>query len=526
MNFLDVAAELLDPTPHPYRHDSAAWCREVLAEYVTEAQQDIYASVRDHRYTAVQSCHDVGKSKSAANISCHWIETYPSGEAFLVTTAPTDPQVKNILWREIGRTYRKGPGGRLKGRITLDAQWKIPHALGPDEPVGYGRKPADTDPAAFQGIHARYVLVVIDEACGVPKAIFDAVDSLATNIDARVLAIGNPDDPASHFAKVCRPGSGWNVLKIDALRSPNFTRERVGQFPDIRRLMIQEGIKPNDEPCPDALRPLLVDPSWVQERIKRWGIGSPLWQAKVRGEFPEVSVDSLIEPRWVRKAQERTLARDVMDVALGVDVARYGQDKTVIVLREGGRCRVVKEAGKSSNPEVAGWVQQIGGAHVSFPVRAQVDDVGVGGGVTDILRENNYPVIPMIGQARCIEMLPSGRPKFVNARAEWYWALREAFQQDMIDIAPDQNVYDDDGRLLEESDDDMAAQLLAIKYGVNSHGQIWVETKDEMAKRGMPSPDRADALAYSWAVTGAAWVPSVADHGGRSETGDLMKAGW
>ena len=74
----------------------------------------------------------------------------------------------------------------MPGRITLDAKWYIGQEL-----VGYGRKPADYDQPAFQGIHARYVLVIIDEAGGVPKSIFDAVDVLATNIDARVVAVGN-----------------------------------------------------------------------------------------------------------------------------------------------------------------------------------------------------------------------------------------------------------------------------------------------------------------------------------------------
>jgi hypothetical protein len=118
----------------------------------------------------------------------------------VVTTAPTTPQVEAILWRYMGNAHKKAG---LPRRITLDAKWYIGNEL-----VAYGRKPADYDPAAFQGIHARYVLVIIDEAGGVPKSIFDAVDALATNIDARVVAVGNPDDPASHFATICKPGSG------------------------------------------------------------------------------------------------------------------------------------------------------------------------------------------------------------------------------------------------------------------------------------------------------------------------------
>ena len=69
--------------------------------------------------------------------------------------------------------------------------------------------------------------MIIDEAGGVPKSIFDAVDALATNIDARVVAVGNPDDSASHFATICKPGSGWQVETISAFDTPAYTGEKV-----------------------------------------------------------------------------------------------------------------------------------------------------------------------------------------------------------------------------------------------------------------------------------------------------------
>jgi hypothetical protein len=149
-----------------------------------------------NRYSAIKASHDVSKSHTVSRLACWWIDVHPPGEAFVVTTAPTTAQVEAILWRYIGAAHRKAV---LPRRVTLDAKWYIGQEL-----VGYGRKPADYDQAAFQGIHARYVLVLIDEAGGVPKSIFDAVDALATNIDARVVAVGNPDDPSSHFGTICK----------------------------------------------------------------------------------------------------------------------------------------------------------------------------------------------------------------------------------------------------------------------------------------------------------------------------------
>jgi hypothetical protein len=169
-------------------------------------------SVVENRYSAFKASYDVSKSHTMSRLALWWIDVHPPGEAFVVTTALTIPQVEAILWRYMGNAHRKAG---LPARITLDARWYIGNEL-----VAYGRKPADYDPAAFEGIHARYVLAIIDEGGGVPKSIFDAVDALATNIDARVVAVGK-------------------------------------------------------------LLPLLVSPEWVEERKLRWGITSPIYQSKV-----------------------------------------------------------------------------------------------------------------------------------------------------------------------------------------------------------------------------------------------------
>jgi hypothetical protein len=108
------------------------------------------------------------------------------------------------------------------------------------------------------------VLVIIDEAGGVPKSIFDAVDALAANVDARVVAVGNPDDPASHFATICKPGSGWHVETISAFDTPAYTGEKV----------------------PEDLLPLLVSPEWVEERKLRWGRHQPDLSIEGPGRVP------------------------------------------------------------------------------------------------------------------------------------------------------------------------------------------------------------------------------------------------
>lgn len=448
-----------------WRRQPVEWAAQKLGLFLWSKQRTILQSLVDNRYVAVRSCHGAGKSLLAAAAACWWLESHPPGTAFVVTTAPSDVQVKAILWREIGRLHKRG---RLRGRITEDAHWKI--GRDPGELVAYGRKPADkvegTDAAtAFQGIHARYVLIIGDEACGIPKWLYDAVDSLATNQHARVLFIGNPDNPNTQFREVCKPGSGWLVHHIPASSTPNFT----------------------GEPVPLYLRELLVSRQWVQERAERWGMTSSLYVSKVDGDFPEVGEDSLIEPGWIILAQQRSLPPNIMDVVYGVDVARFGSDQTIGVLREGYVCRVVYERAKQSTMVTAADLDALTKTHISQPPFA-VDDVGIGGAVTDRLRELGRVVTPMIGNAAPTEVLPTGKAKFVNARSEWYWHLRELLEGGQLDLDPD--------------DDELAAQLSNIRYGVDKQGRIEVERKQDMRARGLPSPDRADALAYACAHTG------------------------
>jgi hypothetical protein len=441
--------------PSPYLADPVGWVRNRLGEHLWSKQRTIAESVRDHRRTAVKSCHDAGKSYIAARLAAWWIDAHPPGEAFVVSTAPTYRQVHAILWEEIRRAAKSAAtrGEPLPGRALQSDEWKLDDGT----LVGWGRKPADTDEHGFQGIHRRYVLVILDEACGVPAQLWTAVEAITTNADCRILAIGNPDDPATEFAEVCKPGSGWHVIRISAFDTPNFT----------------------DEPVPEHLRPLLLDPEWVEDKARRWGKGSPRYVSKVLGEFPDIGEDVLIPPSLIRAAQERELQPGPWAV-LGVDVARYGSDRTILLLRRGPRARVIGDHAKQATTETTGRVVVAVGEHRVDEVR--VDGVGVGGGVVDQLLELGHDVVDM--QAGVAAQDPA---HYLNARAEWYWALREWFEDGDIDLDPD--------------DDDLAAQLGAIKYRFTSRGQIQIESKDDMRKRGLPSPDRADALMLTAAAT-------------------------
>lgn len=450
------------------------WIHKILQEFPWSKQREILQSVTDNRYTAVQSAHDTGKSYIASRAGCHWTDTRP--DPFLVTTAPTWKQVNSILWREMRKAHRKG---ELRGRINLDAEWY----MNKDELIAFGRKPADYDQAAFQGIHALNVMVVIDEAGGVPKTIFDAVDSLATNQRARVLAIGNPDDPTTHFAEICKPGSGWNVIKISAFDTPAFTGEEV----------------------PDTLLDLLVSPEWVEERKKRWGEGSPIYISKVLGEFPEISDDTLLTPRMIREAQERETPRDTMPKRgqYGVDVARFGDDFTAIYKAHGGRVRLVKTMHKADTHETAQFVS----FHLALNREdsAYIDIIGVGGGVYDNLRAWGLPVHEFNSSEKAYD-----NERYGNRRAEAYWHVRDLAEAGELDL-PEHG-----------KDDELIAQLGSIRWKLMG-GRIYIESKEEMKQRGLPSPDRADAVVMALWRSATIKFIHTGDEEDISETAGLME---
>jgi hypothetical protein len=487
---LRIAADRIAPPISPYLSDPAKWVHDKCGRHLWSKQVEILNSVRDHRMTAVQSCHGPGKSFTGSGVVGWWLdeEVHQLGSAFAVTTAPSWPQVEAILWREIRRRFNEG---RLRGRITLDCQWHMgsqgsKRGDSSEEMIGMGRKPADYDEDTFQGIHARYFLALLDEACGIPESLWNSVLALVTNENARVLALGNPDDPNSRFEKICRPGSGWNVIKISVWDTPLFTGED--------HCAICNATLPVD------MMESLVSPQWVTDRRRDWGEGSPIWVSKVDGEFPDTSDEYLISPALVAAAQ----ANDLPGFDFGrfaLDVARYGEDKSVIYRNRGGVIRLVDSWGKTDTMGTAGKAAAVLRRFPTKRPAMNVDIVGVGAGVFDRLREQSFNVGPFQGSQRA-----TNPAKFKNRRAEVWWNFKMMMEENLIDLDP--------------SDDKLAAQLASVKWGVDSAGRIFIEAKEDIRDRGLPSPDHADSAVMSTVEVGN--VPMSRPGGDSSLTGDLL----
>jgi hypothetical protein len=476
-----AALNRLYPPQSRYLWDPLTWADAKMKLYLWSKQREILQALTEHRLVAVKACHGPGKSFTASVAGCWWLdpETHPLGSAFLVTTAPSWPQVDAILWREIRRRHRQG---KLPGRITLDCRWHLgePGAARADsteELIGMGRKPQDYDETTFQGIHARYFMAILDEAGGIPEALWTSVLALVTNDNARVLAIGNPDDPNSHFAQICKPGSGWKVITISVWDTPNFTGEHVP--PDVAES--------------------LVGHLWVDDRRRDWGEGSPRWISKVLGEFPDVSDEFLISPALVERCIQRKLP-GFDKGRYGMDVARYGDDMTVVYRNRGGVIRKQQQWAKKDTMESAGLM---GNILTKDPHRvpATIDIIGLGAGVFDRLRERRLNVAPHQGSQRALN--PA---KFKNRRSEVWWTFRELMEEDLIDLDP--------------ADETLHGQLQSVKWNTDSAGRIYVETKEDMRERGVPSPNHADAAVLSTVTVGA--IPDRDQKPATSVTSDLM----
>jgi len=456
-----AAADLVDPPQLRWRHDPVAWARERGGMEIWSKQAEIMESVRDHPNTAVKSCHSAGKSYVSAALTCWWLDVHPPGLARVITTAPTSKQVDAVLWNEIGRMHRRLG---LRGQCNL-RDWYIGREL-----VALGRKPPEHEEAAFQGIHAKYLLVIYDEAYGIPKNLWDEGSSLASNEYARQLAIGNPDGPGE-FEEVCRPGSEWNIIHISYRNTPAFTGEVVSR----------------------SLLENLVSRRWVDERRGKWGAESALFQSKCEGNFP-VGGDpfAVIRHDWASHCRTLEFPEDEPREG-GIDVGGGG-DRTVLRARYGWRAGDEFEfIDKDPMRTIGRLVEKINEFGLT---RVKIDSTGLGWGIAGRIRElsarHNPTGRETTHSAEVIPVQFASRPsagkekRLANKRAELWWDVgRENSRLARWDLS---NV-----------DSDVIHELTTARYRIlDSAGKIQIEKKDDQIKRLGFSPDRAEALLLAY----------------------------
>ena len=560
-----------------FRRSPIGFAHVILGVDLWAKQEEVLNALRDHRRVAVKAGNGVGKGFTAA-VAVLWF-LCSHQPATVLTTAPTARQVRHILWQEIRRLYRASAyplGGKLLvTRFELETD-RFALGLSTDE--------VDQ----FQGFHSPNMLIVVDEAEGVIEPIYEAIDAVMTAGNSKLLLIGNPTSVTGTFRRAFHEERHlYHNITISALDSPNVKQQRV-------------------------VLPGLTTHEWVAERVALWGEASPMYHARVLGDFSDRAEDTLISLTHIEQAiarhatlvvappsviprlpsvipakagthacpgprsggpdsvatedsddnshfplrgkvrmgveeedeppapallsvrpersetvnpsglprshpshqsrhphpspslpvrPERSETVSLPDLPrsevspshevegptpddedtnaptiLAVDVARFGADQSVLLLASPTAVLRLEAHHGLDTMQLAGRVVD---AHRHWsparpPDRIVVDEIGVGAGVVDRLKELGLPVTGInVGRPA------RQRTLFANLRAEGYWRLRELFSQSQVAIP---------------NDPELAGQLSSLRYSYNSRGQLIIESKDDARARGIPSPDKADAM--------------------------------
>lgn len=459
-----------------YEEDPEQFITEALGETLWSKQREIIHSVIENQRTAVAACHAPGKSWLSARIVSWWVSAYAPGTALAITIAPTHRQVRNILWPHIRRCHFVGG---LPGEV-LTSMWKVNGDV-----AAYGFSPSPYDEAATQGIHSPNLLIVVDEAGGIGDVVGQSLEALMTGGNTRLLLLGNPptDEEDSWFERSFNSPL-YNPITISAYDTPNFTGEKVGICktcpPQIPEHLITEH---------------LVDHKWVDDVITEFGEDSPFVEARVFARFPRSSANKVIPYSWIEKAAENEAPIPRGEIRLGVDIAADGGDEFVIARADGGTVDIVHRSSGSTNAnavDVASIVlEQIHAAEavhaerdITDPVRVKLDTIGVGWGVVSILQrwaeeqKHRSTIVPVNVAERA-----SDPQKFRNIRAELWWNGRTLFQ-----------IRDGQQDVAVDVDRKVITQLAGPTFKADSAGRIQIEGKAEMKRRGVSSPDRAEAV--------------------------------
>ena len=455
------------------RTDPINFACNILGVKPWDKQQQILDAIAHNRSVAVRSCNGAGKTFTAAITILWWLMSYDN--AIVITTAPSERQVREILWRELRNLYvpvRDTIGGKLT-RTRLEFGSKR---------YAYGFSTNTED--RFQGFHSGNILVIVDEASGVDEFIYNAIRGVITAKNSKLLLIGNPHGYAGTFYDAFHKNrKRFETIHVSAFDLPAFKAQGITEkniqdieFPDYDDdQQDQDGF---DEQYEAHHSLGLSSPQWAIDVFNDLGPQSSVYQTRVLGQFPEEADDTLIPLRDVEAAVKRRsdIPPDTKPV-MGVDVARFGNDKTVIIIRHGPKVIYIDELRKSDIVNTTGAVVT---AALKYKLKdIIVDEIGVGAGVLDNLKaDRRFNAQGLNGSNSS-----SNNEKYLNLRAEVFDGLRQRFA---------------DGDISIPNDPELISQLASLTYKYNARGQLQLESKDQIRSVGRQSPDKADAIALAF----------------------------
>jgi hypothetical protein len=400
---------------------------------------------------SIRSGKGTGKDFFAAGIIV-WFQ-YCYREAKVAATAPSAHQLQDVLWSELSKLYTKSCLFNYKEAKANPFELQKTRFFLKENPnehfatciTSNTQDSPDKQSKTLDGLHSPYMLFVIDEADGVPDPVFTSFDTTLTGALNFVLMIFNPTRSQGYAIESHMKAENrkyWVCLHWNAEESENVTKEQI-------------------------------------ERMARHGTDTNFYRVYVKGEPPNADPDTLIPWDWAVSAQDRAIEPlDDDPVLVGIDVARFGNDKSVILSRKGWKVTGIKEFEKIDTEALSGWAEGV--IHDLVADKVMVDTIGVGGGVADKLRARIHNGVTDIVDINVSES-PANRDKFHKLRDELWWKVREMFEKKAVSIP---------------KNDILLGELTSIKYSM-PNGKIKIEGKAELKRRGKKSPNIADALCLS-----------------------------
>ena len=443
-----------------YKKDAVLFAKEVLQFTPDDWQRDVLTDLSQHDRVTVRSGQGVGKTGVEAIAALWFLSCFPF--ARVVATAPTKQQLHDVLWSEIAKWQGKSPV--LSEILTWTKTYIY---LKGYEKRWFAVARTATKPENMQGFHEDNMLFIVDEASGVADPIMEAILGTLSGANNKLLMCGNPTKTSGTFFDAFHADRAqYKYHTVSSRDSPRTNKDNIASLD------------------------------------RKYGKDSNVVRVRVDGEFPEEANDVFITLCLVEqcgsKIYELPEEKGMPYIIFGVDIARFGDDETIIYRNVKGKLKlVVHRHGQNLMATVGDIVAQYKKVIKEFPryngrIYVNIDDTGLGGGVTDRLKEvkrelnlNRLFVIP-INAAEKIEtdsMEGKEAAEHYNNLTTHMWAvLRELLENKLIEL---------------EDDADTFAQLSVRKYFMTSNGKLELESKKEKKKRGVSSPDRADAAALS-----------------------------
>lgn len=430
----------------------ADWAEDPLL-FVTEAlgatpepwQAEALQALPQRKRLAIRSGHGIGKSALLAWLVIWFGVTRQDGK--IPVTAPTSHQLEDILLAEVRKWL-----DRMRARGW---EWIVKQATLTQEAIRFPsgtfaalRTATKDRPEALQGFHSEHLLFLLDEASGIDDVIFEVAGGALSTPNAMVVMTGNPTRTSGYFYSAFhRQREYWHCMHVPCTASSQVAKQ------------------------------------YIEQTAQEHGIDSNVYRVRVLGEFPLEEDSVLIPLHLVEAALGREVARQHLMPVWGLDVARFGSDDSALAKRQGNRLmEPVRVWRQRDLMQLAGLLlrEYDDADDEDKPSEILIDSIGLGAGVLDRCRELNLPVRGVnVGESPAVN-----DGKFMRLRDELWWKAREWFSGRDVALV-------EDARLIGE--------LTSVQYGFQSNGKLKVEDKDSLRRRGLKSPDVADAFVLTFA---------------------------